>query len=548
MLGVTEPDLRAIVALNEIANDCLRRGGRLEDARFLVLRKHIHDIRVSGVGGDLRIATVGALRRLADLADRAGKYQLSREVLEAHGNHVAVRQLLEDAERLGSDELLKELAWYEIVYSVTEHRQGRFEAARDRVLQLDRAIRFIKGEALELRCRRAYALARHCESMVAEGGDREAERFFTEALEYCARIPDLRYATYRSGVILTGMSRLYLSRGELERSMRLISVARINLRGSDDKVTAAYIDFLMGCVLRQRGDLCAALSALKGALAAFDKDHLSHARYYLRCRHELAKTYLNVSLLAQHEDIVKANSSLDDAIATLDRNDTTFEIHGPKPSSATRWEVKDRMLRTRIGFQRLLLGGARPGGGQLRELREGISNEMEVLQGGRDRDVRAIGRLIQAEISIALGELSLVEPSIVPITEGAFGPLDAADIGWAWLLIGESRFQNGSEAGALDALRSFRELRIPNQNIFFTLRERDLDARIRDRRSSGFSLVINGPSDIPVWDNLETELKGYLLDRASGLGLSKTQQKEAFGVDRKTLKGWYRDTGRPEPQ
>jgi hypothetical protein len=129
----------------------------------------------------------------------------------------------------------------------------------------------------------------------------EAEKHYTAALSSCYEIARSNitdralYSRYRLAVTITALARLFLDRGELARALRECYAAKTLLLTSDpssDLLTTSYVDYLIGSILRQQGkNLPMAVMLLSGSLAVFARE--GHSSHYLRCRHELAKAYLN---------------------------------------------------------------------------------------------------------------------------------------------------------------------------------------------------------------------------------------------------------------
>src|SRR5262249_40365501 len=161
----------------------------------------------------------------------------------------------------------------------------------------------------------------------------------------------------------------------LERTARQIKIARIMLGDPKHTLYGAFLDLMEGSVLRQQGKLPDAVHLLSAALHQFVE--MRHARYFLRARYELAKTFLNQGLFQE-------------AGETLNRELPRFSANEDDHVIETRWKASDEQLRARIAYGRGLLAQAA----------QHAQRAVEILDAfpGRYSDLRALTLLVQAQI------------------------------------------------------------------------------------------------------------------------------------------------------
>jgi tetratricopeptide (TPR) repeat protein len=552
-LHLSETHRVQLEALNQKASRYLRTGGTPAPSDYrndLALIDRICRPPSEYEEADQK-TVLEVLRRFADIADRVGDYPKSRGLL-ADRMHWVQEQLRNPKFDTDADkERLAELIWCVIVFSVTEHRDNDIPMALQHVRAAVPLIELLtpRDRYLNIRCRVEYALGRHLQSLARPKWTPQAESHYTKSLEYCAEITrtsakDARsYATYRSAVALIGLARICVDRGELARGLRHLFVAKLLLTGSSDVVTMAFVEFLFGCIFRQQNRLSDAIGRLIAAIQTFKT--AGHQRYFLRCRHELAKARLNEALESKNDAHFKQAS---DVLGSLPPAQSAFPSGG---RAQARWDEENEILAARIAFER-----ARqcPADGKvnetvLRQSKTQIEESLRTLSLKKidAPDIRAKGLIIESEIDLCLGHVKDVEKRLLWITSKGSSVLDAADLGWAWLVIGEARLAQRQIDAARVALIEYRKLSV--ENAFFGDRADAMHRDITTRSEGALSFPPFRTDGHPrKWSEYEMDLKRWLLDELTNhLKMDLPAQAKVLGLRNVTIKDWYEKLGLDTP-
>ncbi len=349
-MSVGDLDLNTLRQLNAEAREAIHTGAALDVGWFKDGVRKVSELQPPNQYSndeEALIITLRSRRLFADLADRRGRLRTAEALI---GNDLPwvegeVARSSHKERSASWHERLAELLWYVVVHSLVEHRRGNIQEALAHVKGAESALNlFNPEEFLSLRHRIAFAIGRHEQSLGTRDALKAAEAHYTRALYYCEQIArkgpmDDRkpYARYRLAVTLVALARVFLERGELARSLRECYAAKTLLETAEtapDQITTSYVDYLIGSILRQQGkDPSSAITLLEQSCGVFI--HQGHRGHYSRCRHELAKAYLN-----------GGDYSL--ALDTINRADL-----GQDDRSNPTWEANDLCLKGRIMLEQL---------------------------------------------------------------------------------------------------------------------------------------------------------------------------------------------------
>lgn len=541
----TSSDLESLEALSATAKDHLRTGTPPDPELLKRGIKKIQHLdppqKCPHQRDQARILEI--IRRFAALADLAGDYRLSRSLIEPYVEWAKTHLY----EVKGSDDpyWIAQLIWYLIVYSFVEHRAGHFEIARDTVKLTLFALNILvpSGSYPELRHRAYYALGRHCQNLRTSKDWKEAEHYYTAAIDHGVTIAldpdnDKSYALYRVGLTMVGLGRIFRDRGELDRAFRQMSVARLLLKFMpQDEQNNAYADYLLGSILRQQGRLKEAIELLLRAFNVFVR--IQHYRYSVRCRHELAKAYFNAGRYDTAEttltDINKVSSN-------------TF--FATSEQSRVEWLANDTILIARIVCERarveLLRRNQRClsqtlGDGDttllegLKRQRTNVERAIDSLAGIHAPDVKARGLIVRSEINLVLGESGQVEGYLRPITSEELTPIDPAEGGWAWLVVAEARLNHGDITGSLEAVSRYRNFPQPIENKLHSDRANTLEREASSVLTT-LGLWLRGDEPVQKYTVYERCLQQWLLLQLKDV--PKSEWPEILGKASNTLRGW----------
>jgi hypothetical protein len=552
-------NLSVLTDLNSKALACLRTGSAPEEEWFKQGIDRVTKLEAPENYNDdekTLIVTLKARQRFADLADRRGRRKEARHVIGEY-HHWVLAQLEMEGPEVKNKERFQELLWYVVVHSLVEHRDGKITDALENVEKVQRYLSRSRGEYLDLRHRVALARGRHLQSLTTTEALRDAELHYTEALRYCELIArsaresankarkteQAAYARYRLGVTLTALARLFLERGELARALRECYAARILLDTAEplpDKLTIAYIDYLIGSILRQQGnDLPAAINLLEEAKATFLKQE--HPHYYARCRNELAKALLNRKEFEAALPVIRTN-----------------ELPECHRKSSSVWQANDACLEGRI-----LLELAQADGGHLahvsqikRLLKETFDILASHVADPRYRDILIRGLLLGGELSLALNNPAAVLGGVKlgtetftlydSLTQAGKIPLDRTDIGWGWLVLARVYLALNLVGHASSAVEHYRRLALENR--LFEERAQRIDTEINEQQQMGKGLwfpcipptatsiealeklgLRNYPSQLANWT------MGQLEQRTGDLRVTEKDQARLMGISPGTL-------------
>src|ERR1700733_1303182 len=523
--------------LADDAKHALRTGERPDDNWLENGWQTVHDLAAPGEydpsDQPLILAT---LHRLVDLADRLAQDEKARTGIGDYLDWAVVE--LKKTNMGDVPERVTQLIWYIVSYCVTEHRVGGVRKALEYVQRAAEALKALpEHQYLELRCRVEYSLGRHYQSLATSRDFLNAETHYGKALEICSQIAarnhsgDVEYASYRSSIIMIGLSRVFLNRGELNRAWRDLLVAKVILSGSQDTLTRSYVDYLIGSILRQQsGRVTESIEILKAAVVVF-KD-IRHKRHYMQCRHELAKALLS-------------NGNLREALEVLKRpiEGLTFAMSSKTKANFTRWDWDDQILFSRILFEleRNNADEIRPlNNATLESIRSGITEALDHLSPHDTRtvEIRARGLIVLGEIALAQNPSGRIDSKSLDalldcLTTANHKPLDRTDVGWGWLVIAEARLRNGQLNGARAALAEVSDI----ENDFFSKRKKRLEQELHTMEKGGrWFPPIALPNNPLHWEYYEWQIKHWLLDEVESRGVNKTQQATLLGLPTSTFK------------
>jgi tetratricopeptide (TPR) repeat protein len=481
-----------------------------------------------------KIVVFRRIRLLIDVFDRCTEYRQAEDCLRQlllHTGNETLHSLQLDRfidEASGDTGFRLERLWVALHFCVFLHRKGHTKQAFDLAMRVNSLAGDIThAEAAELRIRVLFTIGRLLQS---SGRPVESETYFEQALvrihAWRPSFPpgDLRDRTilamsrrFHTAVVLASMARSALDQGALGRAYRQLIVAKMAIDEvnednaiRDNRLVAvprAYIDYLSGCVHRQKGDFEEAVTNLDRSLTVFKS---FHRKLLERCQLELAQVSLD-----------KGDTAVDELLRNVS---TAGAAQGLKSLIA----AKSALLKQNFA--------------EAEKLASAAIRELPVAQDAFNNHVWSDRQAVAYAVA---GESSLLDnrPDValhhanngLRVRSGG-PPIDVVD--HAWLLVVRAR----AYIARLDFMAAVRDLEFcVSMDIENTHIRGKVDAAWADLKLKRLFYIPADSKDFSYY-KWERRLREFLLAKATENGArNKDQAAEMLGASSPTLYKWDED-------